>query len=467
MGEQSRFGAELRARRVAAGLSLGTLAAYLRYSKGYLSKIETGRMPARPELARRCDTYLKADGALAALAEDQPSAHEALEAERAERAGNAGRAADVGNAGPDLHQPWTAGFDGDAYWFAAVPRRDVLAAGAGALIAVGLDAGLAPRSAAARDEHATRAFETLFGQMRTLGQTASPALVLPTLVAQTETLRSLAARASAATRNRLLRLTSRYAEFTGWMAQEAGSDSGALWWTELAARLADAAGDTTLVAYTGIRRGLVAMYQGDGAATVAAVRDAEHSRWSPAIREQAARRAAQGYALQGDHAACLRALDRARELGVSAMPAAAPASKPAASRSSVSSASQPPNSAVNKAFTLGPTTMSDPLAITTGWCLFDLARWEQAADVLAPATAALSPDAARNRARYGARLALAHAALGDVPQATAITAALLDQADAADSATIRTDLRRLSRTLNRHSADPAVRALSPRLTASL
>lgn len=463
MGDFARFGAELRARRVAAGLSLGTLAAYLRYSKGYLSKIETGRMPARPELARRCDAYLKADGALAALAEDQPSAHQTPEAERA---GHARQAADAGNARPDLRQPWTAGCDGDAYWFAAVPRRDVLAVGAGALIAVGLDAGLAPRSAAARDEHATRAFETLFGQMRTLGQTASPALVLPTLVAQTETLRSLAARASAGTRNRLLRLTSRYAEFTGWMAQEAGSDSGALWWTDLAARLADAAGDTTLVAYTGIRRALVAMYQGDGAATVAAVRDAEHPRWSPAIREQAARRAAQGYALQGDHAACLRALDRARELGVSALPAPAPAPAPK-SAASQTSVTQPPNGAVNKAFTLGPTTMSDPLAITTGWCLFDLARWEQAADVLTPAVAALSPEAARNRARYRARLALAHAALGDLPQATAITSALLDQADAADSATIRTDLRRLSRTLNRHSADPAVRALSPRLTASL
>lgn len=424
MGESSLFGAELRARRVAAGLSLGTMAAYLRYSKGYLSKIETGRMPARPELARRCDAYLKADGALAALVPEEDSTGPEAGA-------------------PDLQQGWTAGFDGDAYWFAAVPRRDVLAAGAGALIAVGLDAGLAPRTAAARDEHATRAFETLFGQMRTLGQKASPALVLPTLVAQTETLRGLAVRASAATRNRLLRLTSRYAEFTGWMAQEAGSDSGALWWTDLAARLADAAGDSALVAYAGIRRALIAMYQGHGAATIAAVGDAEQSRWSPAIREQAARRVAQGYALQGDHSACLRALDRARELGASTV------------------------LAQNKAFTLGPTTMSDPLAITTGWCLFDLARWEEAVAVLAPAVADLPVEASRSRARYGSRLALAHAALGDLPQATAVTASLLDAADAADSATIRIDLRRLSRTLNRHSADPAVRALSPRLTASV
>jgi transcriptional regulator with XRE-family HTH domain len=450
MGDSSRFGTELRARRVAAGLSLGTLAAYLRYSKGYLSKIETGRMPARPELARRCDAYLKADGALAALVPAQPSSAAGGDPAAA------GRSAD-----PDLHQAWTSGFDGDAYWFAAVPRRDVLTAGTGAVLAVGLGAGLAPRSAASRDDHTTRAFEALFGQMRKLGQTASPAVVLPTLVAQTETLRSLVANASAATRNRMLRLTSRYAEFTGWMAQEAGSEPGALWWTDLAAHLADAAGDTTLVAYTGIRRALLAMYRGDGAATVAAVQDAEHPRWSPAIREQAARRAAQGHALQGDHAACLRALDRARELAT-----LVPDSQSA--KGARSTGTKPPAATdVGHAFAIGPTTMSDPLAITTGWCLFDLGRWEQSADLLGPAVSALGPDAVRNQARYGTRLALAHAALGDLPRATALTAGLLDAADATDSATVRTDLRRLSRTLNRHSADPAVRALSPRLTASL
>lgn len=450
MGDSSRFGTELRARRVAAGLSLGTLAAYLRYSKGYLSKIETGRMPARPELARRCDAYLKAGGALAALVPAQPLAvsGDSAKADRPDE--------------PDLRQAWTSGFDGDAYWFAAVPRREVLTAGTGAVLAVGLGAGLAPRSAASRDDHATRAFETLFGQMRKLGQTASPAVVLPTLIAQTETLRSLLAHASAATRNRLLRLTSRYAEFTGWMAQEAGSESGALWWTELAAQLADAAGDTTLVAYTGIRRALLAMYRGDGAATVAAVQDAEHPRWSPAIREQAARRAAQGHALQGDYAACLRALDRARELG-SFVP------DPPSTSGTRSPGGKPTTTAMDAshAFAIGPTTMSDPLAITTGWCLFDLGRWEQSARLLEPAVSALGPDAVRGRARYGTRLALAHAALGDLPRATALTAGLLDAADATDSATVRIDLRRLSRTFNRHSADPAVRALSPRLTASL
>jgi transcriptional regulator with XRE-family HTH domain len=61
------FGAELRRLRTAAGLSLAQLAREVHYSKGYLSKIETGvRLPA-PDLARRCDEAVLAGGALLAL----------------------------------------------------------------------------------------------------------------------------------------------------------------------------------------------------------------------------------------------------------------------------------------------------------------------------------------------------------------------------------------------------------------
>jgi transcriptional regulator with XRE-family HTH domain len=61
------FGAELRRLRTAAGLSLAQLSREVHYSKGYLSKIETGvRLPA-PDLARRCDDAVAAGGALLAL----------------------------------------------------------------------------------------------------------------------------------------------------------------------------------------------------------------------------------------------------------------------------------------------------------------------------------------------------------------------------------------------------------------
>ncbi|MCX4744565.1 helix-turn-helix domain-containing protein [Kitasatospora sp. NBC_01287] len=66
---QPEFGAELRRLRTERGLSLSALSRLLHYSKGYLSKIENGGKPAGPDLARRCDALLDAQGALLRLAD--------------------------------------------------------------------------------------------------------------------------------------------------------------------------------------------------------------------------------------------------------------------------------------------------------------------------------------------------------------------------------------------------------------
>ncbi|MGW5471435.1 helix-turn-helix domain-containing protein [Streptomyces chartreusis] len=66
------FGAELRRLRIAAGLTLAQLASSVHYSKGQLSKIETGQKRPSPELARLCDATLDADGALASLVPTRP-----------------------------------------------------------------------------------------------------------------------------------------------------------------------------------------------------------------------------------------------------------------------------------------------------------------------------------------------------------------------------------------------------------
>jgi tetratricopeptide (TPR) repeat protein len=58
---------------VERGLSLTALSERVHYSKGYLSKVETGDRPATAELARRCDEVLDAKGTLASLVPDQPS----------------------------------------------------------------------------------------------------------------------------------------------------------------------------------------------------------------------------------------------------------------------------------------------------------------------------------------------------------------------------------------------------------
>jgi transcriptional regulator with XRE-family HTH domain len=68
----TEFGTELRRRRLAAGVSLAGLAAQVHYSKGYLSKIETGCQSANHAVAQQCDTVLGAGGALVALVPEDP-----------------------------------------------------------------------------------------------------------------------------------------------------------------------------------------------------------------------------------------------------------------------------------------------------------------------------------------------------------------------------------------------------------
>uniref|UniRef100_A0AAU2K2V8 Helix-turn-helix domain-containing protein n=1 Tax=Streptomyces sp. NBC_00049 TaxID=2903617 RepID=A0AAU2K2V8_9ACTN len=70
------FPAQLRRLRVQRGLSLADLARQTHYSKGYLSKIETGSKRATPDVARRCDEVLGAGGELLRMVreETQPPA---------------------------------------------------------------------------------------------------------------------------------------------------------------------------------------------------------------------------------------------------------------------------------------------------------------------------------------------------------------------------------------------------------
>ncbi|PRH81120.1 DNA-binding protein, partial [Streptomyces solincola] len=72
-GAAGDFPAELRRLRSRLGLSLADLARLTHYSKGYLSKIETGSRRVTLDVGRRCDDALKAHGALLKLV---PAAHD-------------------------------------------------------------------------------------------------------------------------------------------------------------------------------------------------------------------------------------------------------------------------------------------------------------------------------------------------------------------------------------------------------
>jgi len=415
------FGDELRRRRVAADLSLRDLARLVHYSRGYLSKVETGQAVASAELARLCDSALGSGGALVGMAASAPGRRRA--ASRQEKGGPSRS----GDPGMQLRSaPLTYG----GLLSSATPVIS---------IAIPAPAYVSPGQAAA----AAAAFAPLFGPLRQLGQGVLPAALLPTLIAQTQTLCGLAASTGNPARSALLGLAARYAEYTGWTAQEIGDDHAALWWTDEAVRMADAAGQPEMGAYALVRRALVAMYRGDAAETIDLAQMARlDPRASERVRGLAALREAQGYALTAEDSACQRALELGREHLARATDDLA-------------------------TLILGTSTVPDPAAMVTGWCLHDLGRPADAGAVLDREIARLPADARKARTRFAARRALAYAVAGEVDHACALTGGLLADAQEVSSATIRLDLVRLARALNRWPTHGPVRVLQPELTRAL
>ena len=415
------FGDELRRRRVAAGMSLRDLARLVHYSRGHLSKVETGQAIASIELARLCDSALGSGGALVEMVASTPGRRPATD--RTKKGG-----------------PPVSSDPGMRHWPVPLVREDLLSS-ATAVISIAIPSPTQISSSQA--ESAATTFTALFGQLRQLGQRVFPGALLPTLIAQTQTLRGLAASARNPARSILLGLAARYAEYTGWMAQEIGDDHAALWWTDEAVQMADAAGQPEMGAYALVRRALVGMYRGDAAETIDLARMARSDpRASERVRGLAALREAQGYALTADDSACENALESGRE--------------------HLARAEDDPAIAI-----LGTSTVPDPAAMVTGWCLYDLGRPADAGTVLDRAIARLPADAQKARTRFAARRALAYAAAGEVDHACWLTGELLADALELSSATIRLDLVRLARALNRWPTHGPVRDLQPELTRAL
>ena len=426
MPELPPFGAELRRRRVAAGLSLGELAGRVHYSKGHLSKVESRQKPASMELARLCDAELGAQGELIQLL-SVPSADARVEDKP------------DGIVLPPREQTWVIGVGGNGGYFAPSNGSQPPSTGIAAELGMTFDGKVRADGTAALAPFLAR-----FDEARNLGQVAGPAAVFPLVIVETKTLQLLAAQAPPEEAAALRSLAARYAEFAGWMAQEAGDDRMAWWLTMQAVGMAEAAGDFSLRPYALVRRADIALHRDDALSTIELAGRAQRHEWIPVrIRGLAAQREAQGHALAGDHTACLRAIERSAVLLAEA--AAATSAGPE----------------------LGTSRTPDLVALVQGWCLHDLGRSAEAAEILDARIAQFTTGAHRARVRYQVRAALAYAMAGELDRACELIAPLLDRIRILDSATIRHDLRGLARVLRRWRSHPTVCALFPALTTLL
>jgi DNA-binding XRE family transcriptional regulator len=398
------FGATLRRLRQQRRMSLSDLAEVVHYSRSHLSRIENGRKRPSLDLARWCDGALDTGGVL--------RRHPAV----------ARPAADTDGA------PARDVFDEDPWVLRVAPD------GSGSWEAYGfthlLRGGAAPLPAQ----------WTMFGALRSMGRTTRPAAVLPVAVALFSVVRSAVFSSVGRARRDQMIVGARLAEYLGWMWQEAGDDNAALVWTDRAVAIAREADDLELSEYAAARRALVALYRYD-ADQVVALTERPAATASPRVRWLSALREAQGHALAGDRSRCLAALDRARAL----TPAAVDSSEPSV---------------------LGPATAGDRLAAVSGWCLYDLGHPGEAVPQLRRAVETMTPHT-REHTRWGVRLALAHAASGDLARGCALMTDLLDAILQVDSATIRSDLRSFGQILERNHREPVAAALRPRLALAL
>jgi transcriptional regulator with XRE-family HTH domain/tetratricopeptide (TPR) repeat protein len=419
------FGAELRRLRQAAGISLTQFAPRVHFSKGHLSKVESGQKPPSADLARICDAELATGGRLVRLLR--------------ERARNPTEPAVI-DLPVDGRETWLLAVspDGAGYFLpteqpAAV--RPELTHG----MAFGLGRGQVDTTGL------VNVFLARFTEIRQLGQIAGPAVVLPLVITETQVLRGLAGSAPPEQRAAVWRLAARYAEFAGWMTQEAGDDTMAARWTQWAVRMAELAGDEDLRWYAMVRRADIALHNDDARSTVELAVRAQADQRAPArVRGLAAQREAQGYALAGDEDACLRALERAAVL----LDEAAGTERLAGPE-------------------LGSTNVPDFGEIVLGWCLYELGQPDRAAQILDRNLAGFAPRSSRARTRFALRAALAYAAADELDRAVELVTGLIGDLRAVDSATIRHDLRGLAKVLGRRRGHHGVRALQPLLTAAL
>lgn len=423
-GQVPTFGEELRRRRNEAGKSLADMAQLVHATKSHLSKIEGGHRNPSIELARACDAKLHADGRLLALL---PTA-----------------------AHPREGRPASYGSDNTSWSLSVSPTgSSTFTACDAELLADGHVSAVTAQWAVtpglrevASVEASLPVFHAMFNQYRRLGQCSGPALVIPMSSAATAALRGLAHSAEPAGSSAALRLAARFAEYTGWMWQEAGDDRAAHWWTGQAAHLAASCGDQEMVAYTLLRRAELALYQGDAQTTVELAQAAGQQALGLRTRELAAQREAQGYALLGSETQCRRALERGRLAG--------------------SARTQP-----DDAPALGSTHLPDLAAFVAAWCLRELGESDAAVTLLDSGRNAIAPHALRARARHGARLALALADADEVERACTVARSVAQDVLATDSATVRADLRQLRSSLATRRKHPAVRDVLPVLAASL
>lgn len=158
-------------------------------------------------------------------------------------------------------------------------------------------------------------YERVMVDYAAFDNSAGPRLVVNVVTRYATTLIDQLAQARGDAWARTARLASRYAEFAGWLYQDAGDPVRAGRWTETALSIAHASGDEGMIAYTLMRRSTQAAEQ-DQISTALGLADAAVNTIgtrTPRVRALGYRQKATSLALTGDLHGCKDAITRARD----------------------------------------------------------------------------------------------------------------------------------------------------------
>ncbi|MFJ5681627.1 multiprotein-bridging factor 1 family protein [Streptomyces sp. NPDC093099] len=277
-------------------------------------------------------------------------------------------------------------------------------------------------------------YERVLLELKDIGRSTGPRFVTASMKSISRTLTDAGPHAVGEQRAEIWLLASRFAEYAGWMAQEAGNPAEALRWTNLAVRWGAHGGDETVAAYALVRKAFIAQHRGDTCAAIGfADQAAGHPAANPVIRAHAARRAAQGHARRGDAEACQEALERFRSHAVEAIGDRTPH--------------------------WGPRIENGNPRLIEASCMLSLRRFELAADLFAAEHRQAVPADSNSQARFSVRQATALAGAGHLDDACQIVEATLPVIKCIDSATVRAELGRFVEQARTRRASPGQLAL--------
>lgn len=385
------LGMVLRELRTTRKLTLAAVARRVGCAESLISYVETGRRQLHPWLAEELDSAYETGGAIAAL----------LRGTR--------NPATIGVATAD--DLLVVQLPGGGV---AVPlsRRALLAGlGIGALSSV--VAG--PLEQAVREldpgpETLIR-FEHTFDGFQAAVRVLPPNRLIDSVTGQVALLDALRRRLSRRDQRPYTVMQARYAECLSWLSEEAGDAQTALYWTDRAAEWAQTVAWTPMVAYTFVRRSMMAIsFTSDG---LRAVDNAEHALYLPdapaRVKALAAKQMAFGYALAGQRDSSVQALDQAMAL------LSAPVREDEAALGQRSVVS-------DDLYTIFQTT-----------CDIYLGRSEEPIAALEPRLNKLAKASARTATITRAKLARAYANAGHPADACRLTLAALDSVQAVGS----------------------------------